>query len=637
MTAPIARYFASLGVEVDRKSVALVDSTLNRLQQKIRNFGRQTNKDLRVNFDISKFNVDQRKLNMVLGNALDVASLRTTFEITNFQVNQAMLNQSVSRAVNVAERMADMNVNVRARAVPGADGGISTRHAVAAGGIGGIAARAYLPALALAGGGYGAGFLNRRNQEVVSAQLMTQAVVQQAGGTAQEGTQSFDWLRGQADRVGFNYLEAAPDFNKLISGLTGAGMSVGTSQETFRGFAELSRVNKLDKTSQNRLFRALSQVAGKNQLMSEELTGQIAEALPGGVALFAEAWQRKTGGNLTGSDSIKALREAMEKKQVKGDILPIAALIASEKAASGLSAASQASQAEQARMKNALNNQAIIASQNGIESGFSKIFRAAAIGLSESNNLTKSLAQSFDVAATFAERLILFPQSFARALDGRDSLVAEWLGVGATEDLREDWATIKALIDSIFSMEVPSWMVTFESTAKEIAMLLGKLAEFQQFKQRTSTAAEQIIADEYYAGGGSFQSQIKGIAKANWHTFKNVFTGSSDDSAQYLAQRDAYNGTDISPYMDERGFNPMSYWKGQEQRSRDYAMDAFGEGGLSISRKTAGTYIAESRNENKIDVKIILQGGDTEENRSYFKNDFRKELDTALLNFGQTE
>ena len=637
MAAPIARYFASLGVEVDRKSVALVDSTLNKLQQKIRNFGRQTNKDLRINFDIGKFNVDQRKLNMVLGNALDVASLRTTFEITNFQVNQAMLNQSVSRAVNIAERMADMSVNVRARAVQGADGGISTRHAVAAGGVGGIAARAYMPALALAGGGYGASFLNTRNQEVVSAQLMTQAVVQQAGGTAQEGTQSFDWLRSQADRVGFNYLDAAPDFNKLISGLTGAGMSVGTSQETFKGFAELSRVNKLDKTSQNRLFRALSQVAGKNQLMSEELTGQIAEALPGGVALFAEAWQRKTGGNKTGSDAISALRDAMKNKEVKGDILPIAALIASEKASSGLSAASQASQAEQARMKNALNDQAIIASQNGIESGFAKIFRAAAIGLSESDNLTKSLAQSFDIAATFAEKLILFPQSFARALDGRDSLVAEWLGVGATEDLREDWATIKALLDSIFSMEVPSWMVTFESTAKEIAMLLGKLAEFQQFTQRTSTAAEQIIADEYYAGGGSVQSQIKGIAKANWHTFKNVFTGSSDDSAQYLAQRDAYNGMDISPYMDERGFNPMSYWKGQEQRSRDYAMDAFGEGGLSISPKTAGTYIAESRNENKIDVNIVLQGGDTEETRSYFRNEFRTELDTALLNFGQTE
>ena len=78
---------------------------------------------------------------------------------------------------------------------------------------------------------------------------------------------------GNIGKFSVEALEAAPDFNKLISGLTGAGMSVETSQDTFKGFAELSRVNKLDKTSQNRLFRALSQVAGKNQLMSKHSLG----------------------------------------------------------------------------------------------------------------------------------------------------------------------------------------------------------------------------------------------------------------------------------------------------------------------------------------------------------------------------
>jgi hypothetical protein len=100
----------------------------------------------------------------------------------------------------------------------------------------------------------------------------------------------------------------------------------------------------------------------------EELTGQIAEALPGGVALFADAYQRQSGGNLKGTEAIQALRDAMEKRQVKGDILPIAAQIASEKAASGLSLASKASQAEQARAQNALNDQAITASKGGVES-----------------------------------------------------------------------------------------------------------------------------------------------------------------------------------------------------------------------------------------------------------------------------
>jgi hypothetical protein len=264
----IASYWAQLGVKVDKKSVAAVDTTLSKLETRLRNFGKLTSKNLKINFDIGKFNVDQQKLNLALGNALDIASMRTSFQVSRFSVDQQALNRSVANASQIASRVAKINVKASSGSLRDDLGGISPRHAVAAGGIGGLAARAYIPALALAGGGYGAGWLNRRNQDVVSAQLMTQAVVQQAGGTTEQGIQSFDWLRGQGERVGFNYLESAPDFNKLISGLTGAGMSVEQGQETFKGFAELSRVNKLDKTSQNRLFRALSQVAGKNQLMS---------------------------------------------------------------------------------------------------------------------------------------------------------------------------------------------------------------------------------------------------------------------------------------------------------------------------------------------------------------------------------
>lgn len=423
----IASYWAGFGVKVDKKSVAQVDSTLNKLEARLRNFGKLTSKNLKITFDIGRFNIDQQKLNLALGNALDIASMRNSFQISRFTVDQQALNRSIANATQIASRQARVNVRATAGGMRDDLGGISSRHAVAAGGVGGLAARAYLPALALAGGGYGAGWLNRRNQDVVSAQLMTQAVVQQAGGTAEQGTQSFDWLRQQGERVGFNYLDAAPDFNKLISGLTGAGMSVDTSQETFKGFAELSRVNKLDKTSQNRLFRALSQVAGKNQLMSEELTGQIAEALPGGVALFAEAYQRQSGGNLKGTEAIQALRDAMEKRQVKGDILPVAAQIASEKASSGLSAASKASQAEQARAQNALNDRAITASNAGVEQGFARLFKTFAITLQESGPLVEKMAQGFNSMSLYASNALLSIQSITRFFQGRDSLLGDKL------------------------------------------------------------------------------------------------------------------------------------------------------------------------------------------------------------------
>lgn len=630
----IASYFASLGFRVDKRELRKVDQSLSRFEKKLRAFGRKANKNLKLRINISGFSVDQRKLDKKLGVALDIASRNTVFEVSRFVINNRALMAALIRAMR---GLPPLPPGGGPRPNPPSprgdlDSGRLTRGGVAAG----LTARAYAPALALGFGGYGLGALNRRNQEVVSAQLMTQAVVQQAGGTQREGVQSFDWLRGQANRIGFNYLEAAPDFNKLLSGLTGAGMSVGQGQQVFKGFAELSRVNKLDKTSQNRLFRALSQVAGKNQLMSEELTGQIAEALPGGTALFAQAYQRKLGGNLQGTEAIQALRDAMKKKLIKGDILTYAGEIASEKAAIGLPAASKASQAEQQRFQNALNDQAIIASQAGVESGFTKLFRALAIGLNESTGLTRRLAETFDSAATFAEKLILFPQSFMRALEGRDSLVADWLGYDDTEKLKEDWAIISAAIDSIFSKGEPEWMVTFKSTAQEIAAIMGKIAEFQQWRQRTSSTAEQIISDEFYAGGGSVQSQVKGIALANWHTFKSVFTG-SDDSAEYMAQRAAYEGEDISPYMGPMGFEPDKFWKAQAESNKMEAVKRFGQEGLGVSATTAGTYIAEAKNENKFDIQVMLQTNNVDEFREYFNNEFTSTLDAALLNFNQKE
>ena len=58
----ISKYVASLSVSVDKKSVAAVDTTLNRLEQKLRNFGKLAGKNLKINFDINSFTVDQRKL-----------------------------------------------------------------------------------------------------------------------------------------------------------------------------------------------------------------------------------------------------------------------------------------------------------------------------------------------------------------------------------------------------------------------------------------------------------------------------------------------------------------------------------------------------------------------------------------------
>lgn len=315
----IAKYFASLSISVDQASVRKVDKTLNDVEKKLKklgslgNFGSSSKK---FSFNINP-TIDQKRLEFVLSTALDVASSRVTFEISRFSVDSSALRRALlsvgSLEVGVAggsarATKAPSPEQLRRRGIRNAEfdrqealrrgladrrfglqgqrlslqeqrlSSSSSARFAAAGGAGASLGRFGLlgPALALGAGGYGLGALNQRNQQVVSAQLQTSAVVQQAGGTAQQGADSFQYLRSEGQRIGYNYLDASGDYNKLISGLTGSGIGLKESQKVFSGFAELARVNKLDKTTQNRLFRALSQVAGKGKLMSEELNTRLA-------------------------------------------------------------------------------------------------------------------------------------------------------------------------------------------------------------------------------------------------------------------------------------------------------------------------------------------------------------------------
>jgi hypothetical protein len=636
----ISRYFASLGFEVSKKDISKVDKALDSVENRFKLFGQRTAKYLKLNLQLENFSVDQARLNRVLGNALDVASTRTVFEVSRFSINQTALNRDVARAVGMAGQAAKVNVHANAT---GTAMGVA---AATRGSRGGLGYSNFIgPALALGAGGYGLSQLNQRNQQVVSAQLQSQAVVQQAGGTAGEGRDSFQYLRREGNRIGFNYLEASGDYNKLISGLTGSGIGLGESQKVFSGFAELARVNKLDKTTQNRLFRALSQVAGKGKLMSEELTGQIAEALPGGTALFAQAYQKQIGGNKTGSEAIQQLLADMEKGKVKSDILTYAGAAASERANQGgaLTTASTASQAEQQRYQNSISDIAVLASNNGVEEGFARIFRTLSTGLNESNGLVKTLAESFNQATIDASKLLLFPQSFVRALEGRDSLVADWLGASKMDQLQEDWSQIKATFDSIKeAVGGTEWSPTLKATAEEIAGIMRGISALSIWRQRTADTRDLIYQDQLAEGA----SEPKAIAKAALFTLKSTIMpwNANEYAAQYGAQRMADMGENIDPVMGPSGLDVDAYWNYVNSQAKDYSLKQFGPQGYGASPMSASAFNSSvdtykqgtnqaTVNENKFDVNVVLQSGDPDEISKYFKVQFQNDIDTAMLHF----
>lgn len=480
----ISKYFASLGIEIEKGSVKKVDKALDHVENRLKKLGKFTSKPIVL--DIGNFNVDQKKLNFALGSALDVASTRLTFEISRFNINQSRLNGAMINAMANASAVASRvtNISPGGRATPQ---GRRAREAAVTG-IAAGAARSrgmpslYGPAIGLALGGYGLSALNKRNQEVVASQLQSSAVIQQQGGSPEQGKESFEWLRRQANDIGFNYLKASPEYNNLLANMTGAGFSVKQGQNVFKSFAELSRTYKLGSVQQQRVFLALSQIAGKGQLQSQELKLQLGQALPGAEGLFATAYQKMVGGKLTGQESIAALLDAMKKGKVSADILNYVSPLVHEKAVKGgLDNAKKASAAEQARYENAVSNLAVVASDAGVEEGFARIFRTLNAGLSESGDLVRVLAEGFNDATKWADDLVLFPQSFIRALEGKDSLVADWLGVDKTQQLQKDWQNIKQIFTDISSIKF-DFLPTLEATAKDIARIMNSVAEFQRWK-----------------------------------------------------------------------------------------------------------------------------------------------------------
>lgn len=653
----VTRYFASYGIDIDKSSIKKVDSVLNRLEKRFKKLGDFTNSKL--SFGIGNFKVDQKKLNATLGNALDIASNSTVFEITKFHVNQTALNRQIGNALDRASGMSSLGVRgttgrhttlspgewdrrqsvlgaasltrhqraLELASIRGEGRSLTTPKAVGGGMIGGGLARFYGPALTLGLGGYGLGALNQRNQEVVAAQLQSQAVVQQAGGTTEQGTQSFEYLKREANRIGFNYLESSGDYNKLISGLTGAGVGLSESQRVFSGFAELARVNKLDKTTQNRLFRALSQVAGKGKLQAEELTGQISEALPGGTALFARAYQAQLaaegrGGGLVGQAAISKLQADMKKGLVTSNILTYAGQAASNDAQATLPQAQKASQAEQQRYQNALTDLSVIASDSGVEEGFARIFRTLTMGLQESSGLVQTLAEGFNEATKFADDLMLFPQSFVRALEGRDSLVADWLGIGKTSQLVKDWQDIRTIWGQINSLD-PSklfgdFLPSLESTARELAAILDSLAGLgrifngqfpTQLSNRSETEKAGIFGFEYTSpaaiASDFFNNTLYNIGQAR--------------------ERDRAVNDPSSPYYgDLEGYNEQK--KGLE---------------MSAATDTSATFVpSTTTNQFEISINIdpvTLANMDIQSQAQGLGEWFRTELENASVNFPQKE
>src|SRR5690554_1991529 len=326
MTA-IAGYYAKVGFKTDQKSVRALDAYLASVEKRMAAMqskmmssltfqSRPMTRALRdrlddvankVTFQIKKFDIARKPLREAIQQAFTATSDRVPFKVNKFIVDRVRLQ----RALMLASRDFTVNMNPSMR---GGGGGAGRNAYDAAGrmelerlrhmnrleferlrhnnaiarsaGFGaaagtGLAGAHFGRLPGILGGGYlasmgirGVGNLNQANQELISTQLTTQAVVESYG-LEGRGPEAFSWLQRLGNNLGFSYMDQAQDYNSFLANALGAGQSLGGAQGIYKGFAEYQRAMGITPARQKLVMSALSQMMGKGTVSMEELKSRL--------------------------------------------------------------------------------------------------------------------------------------------------------------------------------------------------------------------------------------------------------------------------------------------------------------------------------------------------------------------------
>lgn len=304
-------------------------------------------------------------------------------------VDQQALRAQIRAAISQHE------FTVRTRVVNGGGSGGGGRRATREAALGGGIAGAGMGFMRGAIPGLGAAFafsqLNKINQQMQAQQLAMTAVM----GSESAGQEQSAWVKNLSNKIGMDYRQVAPSYNKMLASGQTSGMSTESVQNIFTGVSEYGRVMGLDSESMKGSMKAIEQMMNKGQVMSEELKGQLSERMPGAMSAMAEA-----AGFGTDEKGVAKLMDAMKNGDVKSTaVLEKFAKILSERARAGgaLEKAMETTAAQQARMNNAFSDTVGVFSQAGFDKGMGRFFKAMADGMRDAEPGVKALGEAFDI------------------------------------------------------------------------------------------------------------------------------------------------------------------------------------------------------------------------------------------------
>lgn len=271
---------------------------------------------------------------------------------------------------------------------------------VASGGAGSMAMLGRLSAGGLAGIGAALGVGIAKDRVVRSSQGYQEW--QSSGnaltaitGSKEKGEQERQFVVQESTRIGTDLSSALDNYTKLAASTQNADYT----RDLFTAIQERGTVLGVDSATMSNAVRALGQMASKGQVMSEELKGQLAEAIPGAVGDAARALGYV---NKDGTANVQKLQDELQKGNVQATrLLPRLAALWSQQSREGgaLQQATQSTRAKENRLTTQRTLSNIVLNESGLDKGYSRILTELKETTAEAVPALKALGDAFGSVA----------------------------------------------------------------------------------------------------------------------------------------------------------------------------------------------------------------------------------------------
>lgn len=175
----------------------------------------------------------------------------------------------------------------------------------------------------------------------------------------------YEYVKGQADRIGVQFDRTARAYAKFSASATLAGRNREEIRSIFETFTEVGRVANLSADDLDGVFKALEQITSKGKIQAEELRGQLGDRLFGAFQIAAKALQ----------DQFPDLDKALQNGLVTSDQLVAIANEYRKVVADQLPAATQSLAAQQARLNTELFDFKLAVADSGFIESYSQALR----------------------------------------------------------------------------------------------------------------------------------------------------------------------------------------------------------------------------------------------------------------------